>query len=134
MRFHKNYILLFSLASSIIGLILIYVAIINIEPTKISINDITSELIGRTVSTTGYITYKTKHTAGHLFLTISDKNSKIQVPLFSSFVDDLNEAGITADDFKIGDKLAVTGLVQEFNNQLQIQPRKLIDVKILVSE
>ena len=132
MQLTKNYILIISLVSSIIGLILIYVAAISIEPVKIKIIDITPELIGRTVTTTGNIIKRNVHPAGHLFLTISDDNADIDVPLFSNFMDNLNGIGIGERDFDVGTKLGVTGILNEFKGQLQIQPRKVADIKILV--
>ena len=134
MELAKNYILIISLVSSIIGLILIYVAAISIEPVKVKIIDITPELIGRTVTTTGNIIKRNIHPAGHLFLTISDGNADIDVPLFASFMKSFHDVGIDEKDFVTGEKLGVTGLLGEFKGQLQIQPRKVSDVKILVAE
>ncbi len=134
MELSKNYILIISLVSSIIGLILIYIAAISIEPAKVKIIDITPELIGKTVTTTGNIVKRNLHSADHLFLTISDGSAGIDVPLFSSFMKNLNELGINEKDFTIGKKLGVTGVLNEFNGQLQVQPRKVSDVKILVNE
>lgn len=117
--------------SSAAGLVLIYFAAINIQPSTIKINEIDSQLIGKTVKTTGYIIYKNNHPAGHVFLTIGDGQSKIQVPLFAGFVNSLNENDVSVDDFRKGVRISVTGLVDEYKGQLQILPRKPNDIKIL---
>lgn len=103
------------------------------QPSEISISEITQDLIGRTITTSGYIVYKSSHPAGHVFLTLSDDSNgtKIQIPLFSGFMSSLNEVGITEQDLKKGTKLLVSGLVDEYQGQLQIQPRKVGDIQIL---
>ena len=81
-----NYIVIGSLAMSIIGLVLIYIAALNIEPEILEISEITGEFIGRTISTEGYITSERMHENGHLFLTISDGSKNIQVPIFANVI------------------------------------------------
>ncbi|MDI6798857.1 MAG: OB-fold nucleic acid binding domain-containing protein [Candidatus Aenigmarchaeota archaeon] len=110
-----------------LGLILIYLAASNIQPREVRLSEITSELIGRTVTTSGKIIYKSFHPAGHIFLTVSDGKGKLQVPLFAGFVNKLDDA----DDFKKGIKIEVTGLVEEYRGSLQVVPRKVGDIKIL---
>ena len=127
----KNILVLISLLTSVIGLVLIYIAAVNLEPKQIELKDIDAELIGRSVSTTGEIVYRRSHDAGHLFLTISDGDTKIAVPLFAGYLNDLKEVGITEDDFYVGVRISVSGLVDEYRGQLQIAPRKVDDIKIL---
>jgi DNA/RNA endonuclease YhcR with UshA esterase domain len=127
----QNKLVLICLFSSAAGLVLIYFAAINIQPSIIKMSEIDSQLIGKTVKTTGYIIYKNNHPAGHVFLTIGDGQSKIQVPLFAVFVNSLNENDVSVDDFRKGVRISVTGLVDEYKGQLQILPRKPNDIKIL---
>lgn len=126
-----NPLISISLVCSVVGLILIYIAALNLQPRQIKISDITAELVGRSVSTSGKIVYKRSHVAGHLFLTISDNDAKIQVPLFAGFMNSLSEVGLTEKDFKVGDKVSVSGLIDEYRGQLQIIPRKVDDIRIL---
>lgn len=127
----KNYLITFSLFTSITGLVLIYFASVNLEPQEIRISDITADMEGRKMLTTGYLTEKRVHEDGHLFLTISDNKTKLQVPLFSDFMRNLKQVGITKDDFKLGDKISVQGTVENYKGTLQIIPKSLDDVKIL---
>ncbi|MBI4009597.1 MAG: OB-fold nucleic acid binding domain-containing protein [Candidatus Aenigmarchaeota archaeon] len=131
MKLAKDHILLISLASSVIGLALIYIATIQIEPKSILISDITADMEGRKILVEGHLAEKRKHEDGHLFLTVSDNNSKIQVPLFSDFMKELAQIGITENDFHVGDKIAVKGIVENYKGSLQIIPKNLNDVKIL---
>lgn len=129
MNIKENPLLIICLLSSITGLVLIYIAVANIQPKSISISEITPDLVGRAVTTSGYITYKRVHSAGHLFLTLSDDTDNIEIPLFSSFMDELKRTGITEENFSKGTRLTITGLVGEYNGQLQIQPRKASDIE-----
>jgi len=131
MRLSKNFLLILSIFTSIVGLILIYFASINIEPQKITISDITADMEGRRIVTTGNLVEKREHKDGHLFLTVSDNKTKIQVPLFSDFMNSLNQAGITADDFQLNERISVKGIVENYKGRLQIVPKSLDDVKIL---
>ena len=127
----KNILVIISLLTSVIGLVFIYIAAINLEPKQIELKDINPELVGRSVSTTGEIVYRKTHDAGHLFLTISDGDTKIAVPLFAGFLNTLKEVDLTEDDFEEGTEISVSGLVDEYQGQLQIIPRRVSDVKIL---
>ena len=127
----KDPLLFLSLICSFIGLVLIYFAARNLQPKEMSISEITPELIGRTVTTHGIIVYKKVHPEGHVFLTISDNKTKIQVPLFAGYMKSLEERNLTKRDFKVGEELIVSGLVDEYRGSLQIIPRKLNDVRIV---
>ncbi len=131
MRLSKNFLLILSIFTSIVGLILIYFASINIEPQKITISDITADMEGRRIVTTGHLVEKREHKDGHLFLTVSDNKTKIQVPLFSDFMGSLNQIGITEDDFQLNERISVRGIVENYKGRLQIVPKSLDDVKIL---
>ena len=127
----KNILVLICLLTSVIGLVLIYIAAINLEPKQIELKDINPELVGRSVLTTGEIVYRKTHEAGHLFLTISDGDTEVAVPLFAGYLNTLKEVGITEDDFYEGAEISVSGLVDEYQGQLQIIPRRVSDVKII---
>ncbi|MBI2545296.1 MAG: hypothetical protein HYW22_01700 [Candidatus Aenigmarchaeota archaeon] len=58
MKLSKKILLITSLSISLLGLILIYAASLNVHPQKISITDITSDMEGRKIITTGYIVEK----------------------------------------------------------------------------
>ena len=131
MRLSKNFLLTLSIFTSIVGLILIYFASINIEPQKTTISDITADMEGRRIVTTGHLVEKREHKDGHLFLTVSDNKTKIQVPLFSDFMNSLNQIGITEDDFQLNERISVKGIVENYKGRLQIVPKSLDDVKIL---
>jgi DNA/RNA endonuclease YhcR with UshA esterase domain len=102
---------------------LIYIAAIKIRPTVLNLDEITPEFVGRSVTATGRIIYKTSHPAGHIFLTVSYDGATVQVPLFADMMKQLSP-----EDFVKGRTITVTGLVGEYKGQLQIVPRKPEDV------
>ena len=125
----KNYILL--VPFSIAGLISLFFVAKTSVPQKSSLGEIDSSSVGKTVSITGRIVFKKVHPAGHIFLTISDGNARIQIPLFSGYLKNLERNGISSYDFKMGTTITVTGLVEEYKGNIQIIPRKVGDIKIL---
>ncbi len=127
----KNPLLIVCSACSIAGLVLIYIADINLAATQLRIGDIDFDMVGRKVATTGYIYYVRKHPEGHVFLTISDGKDKIQVPLFNGFVNTLQESGIGPAQLVKGKRIEVEGLVEEYQGSLQISPRTAEDIKIV---
>lgn len=132
MELSRKTLLTASLSISIIGLIVIYFATLFIEPAKIEISDITPELEGRKISVVGHITQKREHQDGHLFLTLSDGKSTIDVPLFSDMMTTLENFGISAKEFKFGKKVSVGGVLEIYKGKLQIVPRSPEEIKILV--
>jgi DNA/RNA endonuclease YhcR with UshA esterase domain len=124
-------IIILSLVCSIAGLVLIYISSLYIEPTKLKVSDITPELVGRFVVTNGKISSKKTTDAGHVFLTVSDNKSSIQVPLFANFMNSLKDNGLSENKIKVGYEVSISGLLEEYNGQLQIIPRKITDFKIL---
>ena|SRR3990172_10340167 len=128
----KHLFLIVSAISAIVGISLIFYAATKIEPAQIRIRDITSEMVGSSVTAAGFITLKTVHPDGHIFLTLSDDNqNKIAVPLFAGFVSELRSSRFNTNRLQKGTELEVTGIVDEYKDQLQIIPRKSSDIKIL---
>jgi len=130
MDLNKNFLRLVCFLTSILGLFLIYLAAKNIQPQKVKLGEITSELIGKTVTINGKIVYKKYHPAGHLFLSLSDDKQTIQVPLFSSLMEELARKGFSVKNFTKGKSITITGLVSEYKGQLQVIPRKVNDISL----
>jgi len=125
----KNLFTILCFLCSLLGLFLIYFSALKIQPQEVSLSEINFEFLGRTVKTSGKIVYKNSHPSGHVFLTISDGKKKLQVPLFSSFMEKLSET-INEDELKEGRRITVTGTVSEYKGELQVIPRKVEDIKV----
>jgi DNA/RNA endonuclease YhcR with UshA esterase domain len=133
MEFKKKILLIACTLISLFGLALVYFSALAISPSETKISKIDSSLNGKLVSTTGKISYVRTHSAGHVFLTLTDGDSRIEVPVFSSLMNQLKVNGITQYDFKKGKTVRITGIVSEYKGQLQIVPRKASDIQILNS-
>jgi DNA/RNA endonuclease YhcR with UshA esterase domain len=121
---------LICLLTSLLGLILIYFAAISLKPIETNVSQINPSLLGKTVKTTGVIVDRRSSKEGHIFLTISDNKSQIQVPLFSNFIKSLSEK-LDLNQLKVGRKISVAGTVDEYMGDLQIIPRKPEDIKLI---
>lgn len=130
MDFKGNFLKILCLSTSTLGLFLIYLAARNVQPQRIELEEINSQLIGKSVTVEGKIVYKKYHPAGHLFLSLSDGKQVIQVPIFSSLMEELTKKGFSVEDFSQDRKIKVTGLIGEYNGQLQIVPRKVEDISL----
>lgn len=128
MELKQNLFQAVCLASSILGIALIYFAALNASPIKVSISEIDKSLVGKSVTVKGIISYVRFHQDGHIFLTIADNKTKIQVPLFSSFV---SSAGIDVSKIKVGASVVVSGTVDMYKGKLQIVPKKADGFKVL---
>ncbi|HDJ96531.1 MAG TPA: hypothetical protein ENG45_00480 [Candidatus Aenigmarchaeota archaeon] len=127
----KNPIVTISLICSLLGLTLIYIAATSIKPKFVRLDKINYEMVGKSVTTSGYISYVRHHPAGHVFLTLSKGKSKVQVPLFAGFLKSLEKVKIYPSSFKRGKKLEVSGLVGEYKGMLQVIPRKPEDIRLI---
>lgn len=131
MEIKKKILLIACILISLVGLVFIYFSALAISPSETKISMIDSSSIGKLISTTGKISYVRTHSAGHIFLTITDGNSRIEVPIFSSLVSKLSSNGITQYDLRKGRTIRITGIVDEYKGQLQIVPKKPTDIQIL---
>jgi len=126
----EKFILIACFLCSISGLTLIYFSSKALSPEKVSIPEINFEMVGRVVTTEGKIVNVRFHEAGHMFLTLQDGKTRIQIPIFSNLREKLENFGLSREDFREGRRIEVTGLVEEYDGQLQIVPRKLSDIRV----
>ncbi len=130
MEFSKKHLLLVSAFSSVIGLLFIYFASVNTKPVEIQISDLSFDFVGKIATVSGSIIHKKTHPAGHIFLTLSDGENKIQVPIFSGVARSLDGNDLTEEMLRYKTFLTVTGTVDEYNGELQIVPRKAGDIVV----
>ena len=126
----ENRMVLVSFLLSFVGLILIYLSALHIKPKEVGLGEINFDMVGRIVTTSGDVVYKREHPSGHIFLTISDGDNKVQVPIFAGLRAHLEEK-MDLDEIREGVKLRVTGMVGEYRGQLQVIPRKVGDVEVV---
>lgn len=110
----------FSLASSIIGLIIVYIVSQNIELTPTAINSITYDDVGKNVKVCGNITSLYVSKNNHVFLKVNDDSGKIDVVIFNSSVDKFRIKNLEKNDF-----VCISGKIDEYKNRLEIIPKEI---------
>ena len=124
--FKKNLQLIISLLTSLTGLVFIYILDQSTTPDNLSVTQLTADKVGSIVTVSGEISKRTQSNAGHVFLTL---DKKLQVPIFSQLKDSLDEKVLGA--MKVGTRISVTGVVDTYQNNLQVVPRAPTDIEIL---
>ena len=109
---------------SFVGILLLFYLAKTSKPNFIPISDIDSTYIGKTISTSGRIV-SINYNKGNIFLRIYDKNYSINVPIFSNVAKHLDVS------LKKGQRIVVSGIVDEYKGKLQIVPRKASDIKVI---
>jgi len=117
-------ILIVSGAIAIFGICLLFYLAKTSKPGFVPLNEIDSTYIGKTISTSGRIAF-VNYNKGNIFLIIYDKNSSLSVPIFSNVAKYLNV------NLKKGQKIVVSGMIDEYKGKLQIIPRKASDIKVV---
>ncbi len=130
MEISKKQLVSASAISCILGLLLIYFASLNTKPTELEISDLSFDYVGKVATVSGNIVYKKEHPAGHIFLTLSDGKNKLQVPVFSGVVNNMDGTDLTKGMLTYKTFVTVTGTVDEYNGELQIVPRKASDIVV----
>ena len=96
--------------------------IINLETVLIS--SITKESIGDSVAIIGEISRRYDHKNGHVFLTLSEANKSIEVPIFSN-------KNIETSKYTTGSMVKVKGEVGEYKGKLQVIPDNSNDIALV---
>lgn len=113
----KNQILFVSLLISFLGLFLLFFLIKEREPSRVSISEISDELVGKFIETKGWVRgIYVKN--GNIFLSLCEEKC-ITVVIFSKSA---NELKTNPYIIKKGDKLVVRGVVKRYRGEMEIIP------------
>lgn len=115
-----------SLLCSLTGLAALYFSAVNAHPAITAIAKLNDDFTGTKITISGRVIDLRNHVDGHLFLTLKDDSGgAISVPVFASVRSQLNEP------VELLDVIQVTGLVKEYQNELEIIPDKASDIHIV---
>lgn len=109
----------FSLIISIIGIIIIYVMALVIEPPLVKISELTNEMSGEHVKVCGKINSKYTSEKGTFFSKIKDEK-ELSVVFFKE-----NAEGLNAYDLENGEEVCIEGNIEIYKNELEIIGSKL---------
>ena len=105
---------------SVIGIVLLFIFVQNIEPLEAEIKNIDDSYVGKSVKIQGNIDSlgygKEKET---LFLTVSDENKDIKIVMFKNNLENMKE------NLTINNKIIVTGEVALYNGDLEIIAKRI---------
>ena len=109
--------MLLAVVTSIVGIVVLWIACANHEPPVVELADVSDELLGKVVTVSGVLDsvkiYDSVVVAGF-------ENSELILFGFKS----------SMPVIKVGDFVTVTGEVKEYKGELEIVPSKLEDVLV----
>jgi RecJ-like exonuclease len=111
-------------AASLAGIFLIYFFSLGFEPDDLDISEINDKMKGKTVRIEGTAKSVKPHDDGHVFVTVSDGRSEIQVPIFSDVAKD-------APKIEVGDSIRVTGYIDVYKGRPQIVPKSARNIELV---
>lgn len=98
-----------------------------LQPKEISISAISKSDAGKSITIKGTIHEMKKSKDGtHTFLTVVDDTDSITVPIFA-------DKKITTE-FKVNDQYFFTGIVDVYNDELEVIPQKPEDIEAVLRE
>ncbi len=116
-RFDRSkQITLLILLLAIVGLVIIYFAVMNIKPKELEIGDIQDSMTGRLVKITGEISNIKKNKSGNSYWTVDD-GSSITVPILDNKFKKLTP--------ERGDIVEIIGLVTKYKEELEVMPKEI---------
>jgi RecJ-like exonuclease len=114
--FSSKYITILIFILSIIGLVTIYISVINIKPLELKIESIEDSMVDRLVKVNGKIDNIRKSKSGNFYWTVDD-GSNITIPILDDKFKKL--------DVKSGDSVEILGLVTKYNDELEVMPKEI---------
>ncbi|MBI2084742.1 MAG: OB-fold nucleic acid binding domain-containing protein [Candidatus Aenigmarchaeota archaeon] len=115
----ENKVLLYlALASSLVGLLIIYIASQNVQPVVTPTGKITFDDVGKNVQVCGKISSLSTSKTGHTFLILEDHTGEIDAIVF-------NTSKINVDGLKKGDNTCLLGKIDNYEGKLEIIPKEI---------
>lgn len=120
MELNDEIIFKVALITALVGMIGMLAFASYIEPKEITINEITRNNIGETVSVSGVVeSVKLSSSGSSCFLELNDGTGKINVIVFESVLIELKDAGNDLNDFK-GHNVKVVGSITEYKSSMEL--------------
>ncbi len=114
----------FSIAASILGLIMLFIVSQNLQIRNREISSITPSDVGTTVRVCGDITEKTSSKGGHIFITLRDDTAEIKTVIFNNTAQIIAKT-IDVYSLKKHDAICMSGEVNLYKGELEIIGEKI---------
>jgi DNA/RNA endonuclease YhcR with UshA esterase domain len=109
---------------AMIGMAAVYVAAQNIEPQELEVYQVKDAMDGKVVVVTAPLCKIRKMKTGSVFWSIGDEAENVTVPLL--------DARLRLIPAMEGDIVSVTGLISEYNGEMEIVPKDISVVDSVV--
>ena len=120
LMYSDKFLIKASFLISVVGIVLLFLFVQNIEPLETKIKNIDDSYIGKNIRINGVIDSvgygKDKET---LFLTVSDENKDIKIVMFKNDLENMK------DDLTFANRVFITGEVVLYNGDLEITARNI---------
>ncbi len=110
------------LAGSVLSIIVLYFAVLQIGSQAVKVGEITGDLVGNVVNVTGEVSNLYLHKNGHVFFNLKEGESKVRVVIWESDVEQLRYSRVNITGIKNGDKVQIVGTVEMYQGEPEIIP------------
>jgi len=110
------------LAGSVLSIIALYFAVLQLDYRSVKVGEITGNLAGNVVNVTGYASDVYLHKNGHIFFNLLEGQSKVRVVIWESDVEQLEYSGVNITGIRKGDKVQIIGTVEMYKGEPEIIP------------
>ena len=117
----SNQIAFLSLFLCVVGLMVLFFLASQIEPKEIKISKITEQELGSFVKVSGEIKSISVHN-GNIFFDLCERSACIKTVFFIDFAVELKQNSFNPYLLKEGEKLQISGTVEEYSGELEIIP------------
>ena len=111
-----------SLIGSIIGIIALYIVVINISSVHVKIGEVTGNLVGSIVNVEGEVKDLYEHENGHMFFDLDDGTGRIKVVIWEDVAEELELGGMDTGSIKNGARMQITGTIERYRGELELMP------------
>jgi DNA/RNA endonuclease YhcR with UshA esterase domain len=112
------------LIGSVLSIIILYFAALNLDYRSVKVGDITGNLAGNVVNVTGEVSSLYLHKNGHIFFNLKDGEEKVRVVIWESDVEQLEYLGVNITSLENGDRVRIIGTVEMYRGEPEVIPMR----------
>ena len=117
---HEKQLMKISFVGSILGIIALYILVLNLNYQQVDIGKIDKTMVNKIVKTSGKISeFKTGKTTS---FNLKDEAGEIKVVFWEDTLEQLELSGFDLNQLKNGAKIEIVGTIQLFKGELELIP------------
>jgi DNA/RNA endonuclease YhcR with UshA esterase domain len=122
MKMDDSKVIRLCLIGSVLSIIVLYFAALNLEYRSVNVGDVTGSLAGSVVNVTGYASDVYFHRNGHIFFNLMEGRDRVRVVVWESDVEQLEYSGVNITSLENGDRVGIVGTVEMYRGEPEIIP------------